>query len=88
MNRATGVAIVMIVMRHRRNRQRSALRVSGFERPRAGRELVLVNQRAVIGAADVRGQEQVPRAPDVTKEREHRERGDERLPRSPAARLS
>ncbi len=47
-----------------------------------------MNQRAVIGAADVRGQEQVPRAPDVTKEREHRERGDERLPRSPAARLS
>ena len=88
MDSATGVAIVVIVMRHSRNRQRCTSRTSGLKRQGAGWELVFVHQSAVIRAPHVRSQKQMTRVPNVTKEREHGEHRDDRPQHLPAARLT
>ena len=85
---ATAIAIMMIVMRYSRNGQRRARAASGLERQHTGRKLVLVDQCSVVGAPDVRSEEQMARPPDIAKEGEHCERRDDRVTRSPEARLS
>jgi hypothetical protein len=88
MDRPKGVAVVVIVVRHRRNRQRSARGVPGFACQRAGWELIFMHQCSVIRAPHMLREEQVTRSPHVAKEREHRQRSDDRIAGSPEARLN
>ena len=83
-----GVAVVVIVMRHRRNRQCSARGIPGLACQRAGWELVCMHQCSVIRAPHMLREEQMTRSPDVAKEREYRERSDDRIASSPEARLN
>lgn|GEM_PF-4911497 len=55
---------------------------------KAGREVVFVNERPVVGAPHVSNEEQMRRSPHVATERENREGRDERVTHSPKARLS
>lgn len=88
MDSPKGVAVVVIVMRHRRNRQRSTRGVPGFACQRAGWELIFMHQRSVIWAPHMLREEQMTRSPHVAKEREYRERSDDRIAGSPEARLN
>jgi hypothetical protein len=83
LNGSVGLATMVIMTRQSRDWLCCTRRISGRRGQDAGGELVFVNQCSVIGAPNVRTEEQMRRSPHVATERKQRKRGDERVTRSP-----
>ncbi len=77
--------IAVLMVRDDRHGLRDPLGRLGVQRSLARGQLVLVNEGAIERTTDVDRQQQMSGLVNITEERQHRERGNDRRPNSPSA---